>query len=136
MIRLLASAALALALVAAPARADRTIAQTAALSAELYLAGLEARDPLLVLAAARLRKSVALSEVARAVDKDMPEPEDPPMVASAAAARLIASRARVHVRAGRGTDHEGKDARVCRTRARHSGPLRHPPSGDRGAVLA
>ena len=76
MIRLLTSAALALALVAAPARADRTIAQTAPLSAELYLAGLEARDPLLVLAAARLRKSVALSEVARAVDKDMPEPED------------------------------------------------------------
>lgn len=67
----LACAALALGLFAAPVSAQ----STAALSAELYLAGREARDPLLLLAAAKLRKSVLLEPVERTPEKDMPLPE-------------------------------------------------------------
>lgn len=76
MIRFLASTALALGLSASPALAERTAAQTLALSAELYLDGVERHDPLLLLAAAKLRKSVALSEVDRVPESDMPPPDD------------------------------------------------------------
>ncbi|MGY3439405.1 MULTISPECIES: hypothetical protein [unclassified Marinovum] len=76
MIRFRASAALVLALAAPPAFADRSGAQTAALSAEVFLAGAEAQDPLLMLAAAKLRKSVAFEAITRTPDKDMPLPDD------------------------------------------------------------
>lgn len=76
MIRFLASSALALALSTAPALAERTAAQTLSLSAELYLEGMERQDPLLLLAAAKLRKSVTLSKVERTPERDMDLPDD------------------------------------------------------------
>ncbi|TNF18187.1 MAG: hypothetical protein EP318_19345 [Rhodobacteraceae bacterium] len=76
MIRFLASTALALGLCASPALAQRSAAQTLALSAELYLEGVERHDPLLLLAAAKLRKSVAMTRVERVPDSDMPPPDD------------------------------------------------------------
>lgn len=76
MIRFLASTALAIGLVASPALAERSAAQTLALSAELYLEGVERQDPLLLLAAAKLRKSVVMSRVERVPDSDMPPPDD------------------------------------------------------------
>lgn len=75
MFRYLTAAAVACGFLSAPALAERSTAQIAALSAELFLAGVEAEDPLLLLAAAKLRKSVPLSKVARQPAKDMPPPE-------------------------------------------------------------
>lgn len=74
--RLMTTAALTLGLMAAPAMAARSAAKTAALSAELFLAGIEAEDPLLVLAAAKLRKGLVLDETRRSPDKDMAAPDE------------------------------------------------------------
>ncbi|WP_319824622.1 hypothetical protein [Thalassovita sp.] len=52
-----------------PALAQSPI-QTARLSAELYLAGAQQSDPVLILAAARLRKSLTLQQVDRAPEQD------------------------------------------------------------------
>ena len=68
------SATLALALSAAalsprPAAAQTPL-QTAEISAQLYLTGLEQSDPVLVLAAAKLRKSLNFKQVARTPQQD------------------------------------------------------------------
>lgn len=76
---ILGATAATLALLTAPILAadttSRTAAQTAALSAELFLAGVEADDPILLIAAAKLRKGLQLKEVERVPDKDMDTPE-------------------------------------------------------------
>lgn len=74
--RLMTATALSLTLAATPLVAEQTAAQTAALSAELYLAGMAADDPLLVLAAAKLRKGLDLQETEREPEKDMDPPEE------------------------------------------------------------
>lgn len=76
MTRFLTAAALSLSLSAAPVLAEQTPAQIAALSAELFIAGVEADDPLLVIAAAKLRKGLELKQTERVPDKDMAAPEE------------------------------------------------------------
>jgi hypothetical protein len=67
--RLLPALALAFA-TALPALAEPlTPVQTAALSARLYAVGVETADPVLILAAARLRKTLAPEPVARAAEE-------------------------------------------------------------------
>lgn len=73
---LMKATALSLSLAATPLISQQTAAQTAALSAELYLAGVDADDPLLVLAAAKLRKGLVFEETERSPEKDMEPPEE------------------------------------------------------------
>ena len=57
--------------------------KTAQMSAQLFLTGVEADDPILIIAAAKLRKSLNLSKALRApgaetsAESDMPAPEEP-----------------------------------------------------------
>jgi hypothetical protein len=68
MSRLLPVACLALTLALPAAAEPLTPVQTAALSARLFAVGVETADPVLMLAAARLRKSINPEPVARAAD--------------------------------------------------------------------
>ena len=76
MTRFLTAAALSLSLSAAPALAEQTPAQIASLSAELFIAGVEADDPLLLIAAAKLRKGLDLKQTERVPEKDMAAPDE------------------------------------------------------------
>lgn len=76
MTRFLTTTALALSLTAAPALAEQTPAQIAALSAELLITGLDQEDPLFLIAAAKLRKGLDLDVTERVPDKDMAAPEE------------------------------------------------------------
>jgi hypothetical protein len=68
MFRLLPAALLTLSFALPVAAEPLTPVQTAALSARVYAAGVDAADPVLILAAARLRKSIAPEPVARVAD--------------------------------------------------------------------
>lgn len=68
MFRLLPAALLTLCLALPVAAEPLTPVQTAALSARLYAAGVEAADPVLMLAAARLRKTIAPEPIMRAAE--------------------------------------------------------------------
>ena len=65
MFRLLPAALATLTLALPAAAGPLTPVQTAALSARVYAAGVEAADPVLILAAARLRKTIHPEPVAR-----------------------------------------------------------------------
>lgn len=75
MTRFLTATAVSLGLLSAPAMAEQTSAQIAALSAELYLTGVDSDDPLLLLAAAKLRKGLDLLPTDRTPQKDMDTPD-------------------------------------------------------------
>lgn len=56
----------------------QTPLKTAQLSAQLFLTGVEQSDPVLVIAAAKLRKSLHFQQVARTPDQDGPAHDAPP----------------------------------------------------------
>jgi hypothetical protein len=68
MFRLLPAALLTLALALPVVAEPLTAVQTAALSARLYAVGVDAADPVLILAAARLRKTINPEATARAAE--------------------------------------------------------------------